>query len=369
MGKKDNSFFLQELHSTHFRNYHHFNIALNSGLNIIVGHNAQGKTNLLEAIHFLSTTKPLKGANDHEMILKDKTKATLQTILSPIETKISVELEIGKPKKIFINHLLTRRTQEVIGRLPSVCFKSSDLSIIQGEPSHRRLFLDLQISQINPAYLQHLTYYKHALAQRNTLLKSNSGSPHIYQELEVWEQILAKNGAAIRNIRSKFIQDINYYAACVHQDLADKEVLNLEYILKDEGNSEELLLKKLAETRKYDLILKSTSKGPHRDDLAISIDQQPGRYYGSLGQQRTALLSMKFGVLTVMEKTLGITPVLLLDDIFSDLDQTRRQKLTEKILTEASQVILTCTEKEQAGTNLTLSSKIFKVAEGKIDLL
>ena len=369
MGKKDNSFFLQELYSTHFRNYNHFNLSLSPGLNLIVGQNAEGKTNLLESIHFISTTKPLKGAHDHEMILKGKTKATLRAILSPAQTKISAELETGKPKKFFINHLQVRKTQEIIGRLPSVCFKSSDLSIIQGDPSFRRLFLDLQISQINPVYLKRLTHYKHALAQRNTLLKSTHHSPEVDEELDVWDQILAKNGADVRQIRSTFIQEVNLLAANLHQDLAEKENLQLKYLLKDEADSEEILLKKLAESRKHDLVLKSTSKGPHRDDLQIFINQQPGRYFGSLGQQRTALLSMKFGVLAVMEKSLGITPILLLDDIFSDLDQIRRQKLTKKILTGTGQVILTCTEKEQAGTTLTEYSKIFKVAEGSITLL
>ncbi len=368
MGKKPDSFFLQELRFTHFRNYHQLGISLSPGLNIIIGSNAQGKTNLLEGIHLLSTTKPLKGSFDHEVILQGKASTKLEALLYPHQTKLNIQLELQKPKKLTLNGLITKKTSEFLGRLPTVCFKSSDLTLIQGDPSSRRLFLDLQISQTDPAYFRHLSYYKHALIQRNALLKLQN--PECQKEqLESWEQILASHGSAIRKLRKSFIEEIHQHSARIHEDLSCNECLSLAYLTKDPGTTENLLKEELLRSRKQDFLLKTTTKGPHRDDFSIEIDKKSARNYSSQGQQRTALLSIKFGVLSVMKSILGTTPVLLLDDIFSDLDQTRRQKLTQKISEEAGQVVITCTEKEQAGNVLTESSKIFQVTNGTIQLL
>ncbi len=359
---------LASLRLSHFRNYESSEIEPHPGINLFVGQNAQGKTNLLESIHLLSTGRLLRGSRDAQGIRAGESLAEVEGVLSGSGTTITVQFDDQKRRKksVKLNGVGLPRASDIIGRLPSVSFSTSDLSIVRGEPADRRSFLDTELAQLYPAYLNHLTDYKKALHQRNVLLKQ---AQEAYVEdalFEVWEEQLAIHGSEIRKYRQGWIEDLLPRASEEHKNVSSGEVLVMTYVAKDEAGSADEMLQAMEEVRGLDVRRGSGSIGPHRDDVLIEIDEKEARTYGSQGQQRTAVLSIKLATLESGVNILGVPPVLLLDDVFSDLDQSRRHNLISEALKLGGQVFITCTETEQVGVDLMDASKVFRVRSGTV---
>lgn len=349
-----------------FRNYSRETIDLSEGFNVIAGPNAQGKTNFLEALYLLATTRLLRGKKDAEAIREGAERATVSAIQFETDTELGFLLERGVKKKALLNGLALPRASDLIGRLRCVCVSAVDMEIVRGDPSQRRLFLDLELSALSSAYLRHLTLYKRAMEQRNALLRDSRERFHPPEAFEIWEDQIAQNGAEIRNARRAFAEELTPFSESVHREMGSGESLKLEYRIQDEALTYEGMLAGLAQNRSVDVARGSTSLGPHRDDLDIQVDGKEARLFGSQGQQRTAVIALKMATLSLIRDREGIPPMLLLDDILSDLDETRRAMLVEIVLSRAGQAVLTCTEASAAGKVILSRAKLFGVLSGTI---
>jgi DNA replication and repair protein RecF len=350
-----------------FRNYSELFLEISPGFNIISGPNAQGKTNLLEALYLLSTTRLLRGQRDAEAIQKGRTKSSISLQTLENDSKLGMVLEMGIRKRAFLNGLGLPRAADIIGRLPTVCISSADMEIVRGEPSDRRLFLDLELSGLFPSYLRHLSVFKRALEQRNALLRESRDRFVSEALYEPWEAQIAHHGSALRSARAEYIDRLSPIAHGLHRLMADGEELSITYVVKDDAIEEEQMAQGLASSRSHDIARGGTSVGPHRDDLNIEVDGKEARLYGSQGQQRTAVISLKMSTLVHGKSELGFAPLLLLDDILSDLDENRRERLVDMVLGNAGQAVLTCTEATAAGQKILDLAKVFTVHSGRIE--
>lgn len=349
-----------------FRNYEVAEMILASGFNVIEGANAQGKTNLLEALYLLATTRLLRSHKDSEAIRESAEKAAVTARLAGSGTELAITLERGARKRALLNGLGLPRASDLIGRLPCVCVSAVDLEIVRGDPSERRLFLDLELSAMSGAYLHHLALYKRALEQRNALLRDSRDRYFPPESFEIWEDQLASHGSEIRRLRQEFVLELLPYARQTHEEMGSGEALAFAYRPKDEARDYVSLLANLAECRTHDVARGGTSVGPHRDDLEIYVGGREARQFGSQGQQRTAVIAVKLATLALRRNRYGQPPMLLLDDILSDLDETRRARLVELVLKESVQTVLTCTEASAAGEAILSQSKRFSVLAGRI---
>ncbi|MBS1710622.1 MAG: DNA replication/repair protein RecF [Armatimonadetes bacterium] len=351
---------LRGIEVSHYRNLQPAGLAFSPRFNILAGQNAQGKTSLLEAVYLLSSSQVLRGTRDVEAIQEGADGATVKGEIEPGTTAIAVELAAGKRKKASINGIALPRASDLIGRMPAVCFWSGDLALATGDPAFRRLMLDTEISQIYPGYLKAFGVYKRALQQRNALLKT-AHERFVPNELfEGWEAQMASAGSQMRSYRMRWVEAIRPVAAQTHAFMGLGEVLEVGYAVKEPGDLADLY----ATARNREIARGASLFGPHRDDLDILIDGRPARQFGSQGQQRTAVISLKLAVQSAAQETLGFPPVLLLDDIFSDLDEGRRHRLVESAMGAGGQVFVTCTESGQAGESLLGHAKLFSVESG-----
>ncbi len=354
-----------ELHN--FRNYHSLDMDLDSGTNIFFGDNAQGKTNILEAAYLCGTTKSHRGSKDKEMILFDSDEAHIRMHIErhEITYRIDMHLKRNKAKGIAINGLPIKKAAELFGIVNMVFFSPEDLNIIKNGPSERRKFMDMELCQLNKIYLSDLTKYNHILNQRNKLLKDIYFSPDLETTLEVWDEQLITYGKRIIRERKKFTEDLNLIIYDIHKNLTGKKE-EIE-ILYEPDVTEESFADTLSNVREKDLKMKLTSHGPHRDDLCVKINQIDIRKYGSQGQQRTAALSLKLSEIYLVEKKIGDTPVLLLDDVLSELDSNRQHYLLQSI--HDIQTLITCTGLDDFINSQFRINKIFRVTNGSVSNL
>jgi DNA replication and repair protein RecF len=357
---------VRHLSLRHFRNYESLDLEIGDGINLISGKNAQGKTNLLEAIYLLSSTRLLRGQRDTEAVQEGFDRAQVSAELAPLSTLLSVALERGLRKRVLLNGLALPRASDVLGRLPCVCVSSADLPLISGEPADRRLFLDLELSQLYPAYLRHLAVFKRAVEQRNSLLKL-AQTQHVEAELfETWEAQMALHGAALRVQRMEFLSNLVPYAQEAQSCIGDGENIELSYLPKDDAVTEEELAAAFKDGRRQEIARGSTLIGPHRDDFRVDVAARDARLYASQGQQRTSMLSVKLGTMELERGERGSAPLLLLDDILSDLDESRRARLMSLIVEHAGQTLLTCTEPAAAGKEVLRSAQVYRVEAGQV---
>ena len=356
---------IEALTLTCFRNYEHAHIEPGSGFNIVAGQNAQGKTNLIEAVGLVSTGRVMRGSRDTLAIMNGKDVAKVEAVLTPSGTMVAVELRRGVRKRALLNGAGLPRASDLLGRIPSVSFSAADLAIVRGDPSDRRHFLDTELAQLYPAYLRHLSVYKRALEQRNALLKESQESARPGELFEALEAQLAEHGDQIRRIRDEWVAGIAPLVVEEHAGLASSEPVGIGYVRRDDA----ALCESLQDTRWEDVRRGFTSVGPHRDDLQIDVGGVDARQFGSQGQQRTAVIAIKLAALRSATAILGFPPVLLLDDVFSDLDQGRRARLVERSIDMGGEAFLTCTEPEQAGDALVGSAKVFRVVSGTVEAL
>ncbi len=349
-----------------YRNYKEQTFTFNDGLNVLIGKNAQGKTNALEAIFYFAIGKSLRTNKDKDLICFDNffAKISLELEKQFSKTRLDIYFSKNEKKTIKINRIPIKRIGELMGELNAVFFSPDELKLIKEAPEDRRRFLDIAISQTNKNYFFLLTKYEKILASRNRLLKDSKIKESAISTIDIWNRQLASTASKIILYRIEFLNHLSPLAEKAHNYLTDgTELLEIEYvgiISKNREELEKLILKKLEDNFEKDWKLGFTSVGPHRDDLKIKINGIDVRSFGSQGQQRTVALSLKLAELEIMKQQTGELPILLLDDVLSELDLTRKQKLLS--LVKNQQTILTCTEFEFNEIKCTE----FKIKNGKI---
>jgi len=357
---------ITSLEIKNFRNHAHSIVNFNNGLNVLYGNNAEGKTNTIESIYFASILSSPRAKDVKELIKFNEEKAVIKINLEKEFRKHSIVIQIdaNKNKKVLIDGIPVNRAGELLGMLGVVYFSPDELRIVKESPQERRHFLDVGISQQQKSYFVALQKYNKILKQRNNLLKEQYGVDNLDTMLDVWDQSLAKEGAIIIKKRMEYIATLNDAASKLHARLSrNQEVLKLSYetgVKGDiENDTEEVLYKNLVEHREKDKELKYSSVGPHRDDLKIEIDDQDSRKFASQGQQRTIALALKLGEIVIYKDEIGEYPVLLLDDVLSELDEERKTKLLD--MTSSFQTILTCTDYDMPN-----KATLFHVVKGTI---
>ena len=339
-------------------------LSFDKGVNILYGDNAQGKTNILESIYLSATTKSHKGSKDKEIIRFDQEESHIRSIIErrELEYRVDMHLRQYKTKGIAINGQKINKASELIGLLNVVFFSPEDLSIIKNGPSERRRFIDMELCQLDKEYLYNLNQYNKVLINRNKLLKDIIYHPALKDTLDVWDSQLSMYGCLIIKRRKQFIEELNSIIYDIHRKLSgNREELFLVYEPDCEAD---MLDVKLRENRERDLRLGQTTSGPHKDDCIFKIGECDIRKFGSQGQQRTAALSLKLSEIELVKKVTKDTPVLLLDDVLSELDSNRQNHLLNSI--GDIQTIITCTGLDEFINNRFEINKIFKVTAGSV---
>ena len=347
-----------------FRNYEIEHIEFDECTNIFYGDNAQGKTNVLEAIFLSGTTKSHKGSKDFEVIHFNQNEAHIKTIINrrDIDYRIDMHIKKNKAKGIAINGIPLKKALDLYGIVNIIFFSPEDLNIIKNGPAGRRKFMDMELCQLNKVYANNLINYNKTLEQRNKLLKDLYFGQDLRDTLDVWDAQLIKYGRDIIASRRDFIQKVNKIIAPVHSRLSGgKEELTVSY---EPSINENDFDKILSDYRERDIKMKMTEAGPHRDDVLFMIDGIDIRKYGSQGQQRTTALSLKLAEIELVKEITGDNPVLLLDDVLSELDSNRQNYLLNSI--NDVQTIITCTGLDEFINNRFNVNSIFKVVNGHV---
>ena len=349
---------IQKIQLKHFRNYSNLEISLGKGINIFYGNNAQGKTNILEAIFLCSIGRSFRTNKEKELIQFGEDFATVQLDFAKKDREGSVKYTINPKKSITVNGVKIKRLSELLGNINTVIFTPDDINILKNGPAARRKFLDIYISQLRPNYLYTLNLYGKTLEQRNNYLRLPEKKEEM---LEIWDEKLAEYAEIIFHYRQEYIQKIKEKIQKIHQNITEgKEEINLFY--RSDFENKEQFQKILKNHRKIDFMKGYTSKGIHHDDFEVFLNDKMVNVYGSQGQHRTAMLSLKMAELEVIEEEIGEAPILLLDDFMSELAQTRRKNFLQYL--QNAQVIITGTEKMEF-ENLDYS--IFHVQKGEIN--
>lgn len=355
---------IKSIELNNFRNYENLNISFDEGTNILFGDNAQGKTNILEAAYLSGTSKSHKGSRDKEMIRFGADEAHLRTVVfrQGREYQIDMHLKQNRAKGIAIDRIPIKRAAELFGILNIVFFSPEDLNIIKNGPAERRRFLDAELCQLDKIYLSDLTDYNKILAQRNKLLKDMVYRPDLADTLPIWDMQLVETGKRIIRRRKKFVENLSEIVRQIHSRLSGgKEELLLEY----EPNIDDIFFEdELSRAKPKDIRLCQTSVGPHRDDLLFSVGGVDIRRFGSQGQQRTSALALKLSEIELVKKSIHDTPVLLLDDVLSELDSNRQNYLLNNI--SDTQTIITCTGLDEFVKNRFHINKVFQVISGQV---
>lgn len=333
---------IKKIKIKNFRNYESEEINLEKNINIFYGQNAQGKTNIIESIFLCSLGKSFRTKKDKEMIKLNEQNAVVKVEYEKSDRDGKIKIEIGNKKNIYLNGIKIKKLSELLGNLNIVIFTPDDINILKGGPQNRRRFLDIMISQLRPNYMHILNLYIKTMEQRNNYLRQIKEEHKDENLLEIWDEKLAEYAIKIYEYRKEFIEKIIKKLDIIHKNITNgEEQIELEYVT--ECDSKEKYLKLLKERRKLDIIKGFTTKGVHRDDFMIYINKKDIKIFGSQGQNRTAMLSLKLAELQVIYDEIGEYPILLLDDFMSELDKTRRKNFLENI--EGTQVIITGTEK------------------------
>lgn len=351
-----------ELHN--FRNYESLNLPLSEQVNIFYGDNAQGKTNILESIYVCSTTKSHKGSKDRDMIKIGEEEGHIRMHLEKkgVPHRIDMHLKKSKTKGVAIDGIPIKKSTELFGLMNVVFFSPEDLSMIKNGPGERRRFMDLELCQLNKLYLYYLSNYNKILNQRNNLLKQISFNSSLNDTLDIWDQQLCEYGTKIIEGREQFLSEMNELVGEIHSTLSGgKEKLSIGY---EKNVSSDDLAEKLKKTREQDIYRKATGCGPHRDDISFFISKENLKLFGSQGQQRTAALSLKLAEIELVRKKIGENPVLLLDDVLSELDRKRQHHLLNSM--EGIQTMITCTGLEEFVGDRKRFNHIFHVVNGMV---
>ena len=355
---------VKSLELMNFRNYERLDIDFDPSTNIIFGNNAQGKTNILEALCVSATSRSHRGSRDREMIRFGEEEAHIRSIVEKETSEYQIDIHLKKKhaKGIAVNKVPIRKSSDLFGILNVIFFSPEDLSIIKNGPDKRRRFIDTELCQVDRIYLYNLTEYNKALNQRNKLLKDIKYNKKLLDTLCVWDDKLAEFGSKLIKRRETFIEEIAPVVNELHAAISgEKEEVKLTY---ERNVSAEGFREALDLAFDNDMRLGSTTNGPHRDDLRFDLSGVDLRRYGSQGQQRTAALSLKLSEVTMMEKETGDKPVLLLDDVLSELDSSRQKYLLSSL--SDTQTMITCTGLDDFVKNQYKVNRVFEVRNGVI---
>ena len=333
--------YVESLALKNFRNYEKLDIRFSDSINIIHGDNAQGKTNILEAIFMAATTKSHRNSKDRDIIRFGEEESHIRLNLKKRDVghRIDMHLRKSKPKGVAIDGIPIKRSTELFGLINIIMFSPEDLSVIKNGPGERRRFMDMEICQLSRIYYSNLLKFNKVLDQRNNLLKQIYFKPKMESTLDVWDEQLVDVGRSIISERSNFINMINDIIRDIHSGItSDNEKIEIKY---EPNVDKDSFLQVLKDKRKLDIKNSITMTGPQRDDFGVFINGNDVRVFGSQGQQRTAALSLKMAEIQLVKRIINDNPILLLDDVMSELDEKRRNALLENI--SDIQTLITCT--------------------------
>lgn len=353
---------IKSLELSNFRNYEFLNIEFDKGTNILFGDNAQGKTNILEAIYLCATTKSHKSSKDRDIVKFDAQESHIRAYLQKKEDEIRLDMHLrrNKSKGIAIDGSRIKKAADLLGIMNVVFFSPEDLSIIKNGPAERRHFVDMELCQLDSYYLHNLNHYNKIVNQRNRLLKDIYLNPSLRDTLNVWDLQMVSFGNRIIERRIEFVQQLNEIISGIHDKLSGgREKIKIVY---EPDVTEESFEETLHRNQERDIRMKMSSAGPHRDDFSFLAGDIDIRKFGSQGQQRTAALSLKLSEIELVKKMTNDTPVLLLDDVLSELDSNRQNYLLNSI--GDIQTIITCTGLDDFVNNRFEINKVFKVVDG-----
>ena len=355
--------YINKIYLKNFRNYGEQEIFLERGINIFFGDNAQGKTNIIESIFLSSYGKSFRSSKDKDLIRFGEEHATVKIDFEKKDRNGNIKVEIGEKKNFFINGVKQTRVSNIVGKINIIIFSPDDIEIIKDGPQRRRKFLDMMISSLKPNYLHLLNDYNRVLDQRNTYLKQITKDGKNESLLDILDEQLADLSIKIFEYRNKYLEKFSSIIQEKHDIITKNEKSQEEIKIKYISNAhdKEGYLSNLKKSRKVDLIRGYTSSGVHRDDFIVYIDKKIVSIFGSQGQQRTATLTLKLCELKIVKEEIGESPILLLDDFMSELDENRRKNFLENL--KDNQVIITCTDKIDIQKE---NSKIFNVKNGQI---
>ncbi|MEN6612526.1 MAG: DNA replication/repair protein RecF [Armatimonadota bacterium] len=367
---------IKTLNLTNFRNYENLEVKPDNGLNVLVGMNAQGKSAILEAIYLLATSKSHRTSRDMDLIRLGESVAWICAEVVRSERNdalLEIALSRTEPKTVKINKVRHPKIGDIVGQLNAVIFSNSDIEMVRGEPSLRRRFLNLEISQVSPQYIYALGRYKRVLSQRNNLLRDIKASKIQSADIDAWDSQLVEYGSAIISRRAKFIGFLAECAANIYSSLTDNtEELKVTYkpnIDPASLHSEKEIAEKFANAligRRYiDIMRGTTTSGPHRDDMALSVNGMAAREFASQGQQRSIAIALKLAEIDLMLDSAGESPVVLLDDVMAELDDARRAKVLEVTLGRC-QTFITTTSLDEIDKSATDKARVFNVCAGKV---
>lgn len=349
---------INKIKINNFRNYKKQEIELEENINLFYGENAQGKTNIIEAIFLSSMGKSFRAKKDKEMINLNSERAEVEIEYQKSDRDGKIKIELGNKKNIFLNGIKIKKLSELLGKIHIVIFTPDDIHILKGGPQNRRRFLDIMISQLKPNYMYAINLYSNVLEQRNNYLRQIREENKDENLLDIWDEKLAEYAITIYKYRNEYMNKVKEKIKKIHAEItSNKEEIEIEY--NSECKTKDEYLKLLKERRKLDIIKGFTTKGIHRDDFSIYINKKEIATYGSQGQHRTAILSLKLAELNIVKDEIEENPILLLDDFMSELDEKRIRSFLEKI--QNTQVIITCTEKIKVENKKIL---IYNVKEG-----
>ncbi len=367
--------FVKRLQLSQFRNYSSLDIEPIDGVNILVGENAQGKSALIEAIYLLATSRSFRASDESEMVRHQSPEEKLPALISAEiyrvkqnEAQIDINLHETEKKSVRVNGVKKTRIVDMLGNLNVVLFCAIDLGIVSADPSVRRRYLNIELSQISPKYIIDSSSYKKALEQRNRLLKELRERPHTdIGVLEAWDAQIVQFGAPIMEKRKFFVENLSPIANEIHGELTGgKESLEIRYQpnVSNGGNGFQADFEAAIQKVRYEERRRGvTLVGPQRDDMQFLINGLDARSFASQGQQRTVVLSLKLAEFRLMEEYVGEPPVILLDDVFSDLDDYRRGQLISRVFGKG-QTFITCTELHAFGDKTLESAAIYRIRSG-----
>ena len=357
--------YIESLDLKNFRNYEELHLTFDRGINVFFGDNAQGKTNILEALYVCATSRSHRGSKDREMIRFGQEEAHLRMEIrkQDIPGRIDMHFHPGKSRGIAIGGIPIRKASELFGVIHVVCFSPEDLGIVKNGPAERRQFLNMELCQLDRGYVSDLLTYNKVLQQRNQLLKDLYFRPDLEDTLDVWDEQLIKSGREIIKKRRKFVKELNTIIRDIHLGLSGgREELFLTY---EPDIEEEDFRDELIRNRETDKKMKTTVTGPHRDDVGFGVNDINIRKYGSQGQQRSAALSLKLSEIELVKKRTGDSPVLLLDDVLSELDSGRQENLLSVL--SGIQAFITCTGLDDFVSHSFHIDRLFQVNSGKVN--
>ena len=353
--------FIKHIKLINFRNYKEQEIDLSKDINIFFGDNAQGKTNILEAIFICALGKSFRAKKEKELINLDEKEALLEVEFEKEDREGKIKIDLNDKKTIYLNGIKQNKLSDMLGSLNIVMFSPDDIEILKSGPAKRRRFLNVMISQLRPKYLYNLNMYLKTLEQRNYYLRQIKIENKNPEMLEIWDEKLAEYGEQVYLYRNEFIEKIKNKIQEIHKNITEeKETIKIKYI--SDCENKEKYKEELKKSREIDIQKGFTTKGIHRDDFYIFINGKQVNIYGSQGQNRTVILSLKLTELEIMKEEIGEYPVLLLDDFMSELDSKRRENFLKYI--RYAQIIITCTDEFTINEKLC---KKFKVNMGNVE--